>query len=108
MPWIDAFAPVTAHNRQQVMRATWGHLAPSKGRKYHGHIVFAIGCFGSDHLNPTVLECELKGLDSSPWFYDAVQEFLASQETEEGGVYRFDGYFRNYELVGSIRRLVLT
>lgn len=52
--------------KAEVMAHTWGHLAPKKNKAYRGHIVFAIGCFGSDHLNPTALACEFSDLDSSP------------------------------------------
>ena len=109
----DAFEPVMARYRSEQMKATWGHLAPKRNKKYRGFIVFAIGCFGSDHLNPTVLSCELKDLDSSPWFYDALMDFLSDQQECDneksafkiGNVYRFDGFFRNYEFVGTMRRL---
>jgi hypothetical protein len=109
----DVWAPVDAHYRQQVLKETWGHLAPKKNRKYKGFIVFAIGCFGSDHLNPTVLSCELKDLESSPWFYEALCEWLSDQQECDdeksafkiGNVYRFDGFFRNYEFVGEFRQL---
>lgn len=111
----DAFEPVIARYRAEQLKATWGHLAPKKNGKYEGSILFAIGCFGSDHLNPTVLSCELGDLDSSPWFYDALMEFLSDgQHCDEessafkiGNVYRFDGYFKNYEFVGVIRQLAL-
>lgn len=99
----DAWAPVEEEQFRQVQRETWGHLAPKKNKKYAGRIVYAIGCFGSDNLNPTPLFCDLKGLDSSPWFYDALLEWLQEEKTEEGCVYEFVGYFLNYEFVGSHR-----
>lgn len=100
----DAFAEVEAHYRAQVLKETWGHLAPRKNKAYKGHITFALGCFGSDDLNPTVLSCELN-IDSSPWFFDAMIEFLQSLGGEAGGVYRWDGTFKNYEFKGTVRRL---
>jgi len=101
----DAFAPWEIRYKAQIMAQTWGHLAPKKGKTYSGYVVFALGCFGSDPLNPTPLECELNGLDSSPWFFDALIEFLQSIKAETGGVYRWDGTFRNYEFVGVVQRL---
>lgn len=80
----EVFAPVQAIHRARILADTWGHLAPKKNRTYRGYVVFALGCFGSDSLNPTVLECEL-----------------------EGGVYRWEGAFRNYKFAGSVRRLAL-
>ncbi len=110
----EAFAPATAKYHEDVRRATWGHLAPRKRKTYRGHVVFAVGCFGSDDLNPTPLECEFKGLDSSPWFYDALTEFLGEfvgigdgHPCEAGGVYRWEGTFRNYEFVGNLEKLVV-
>lgn len=96
-----------------VVKATWGHLAPSKNKTYHGHLTFALGIFGSDDLNPTALECEFKTqrsetLDSSPWFFDAMTDFMQSLECEAGGVYQFVGTFRNYKFEGTIRRMQLS
>lgn len=103
----EAFAPAIAQYKAEVMSATWGHLAPKRHRAYKGHVVFAVGCFGSDDLNPTVLVCEFGGLDDSPWLFDALQDFLHDCETVAGGVYRFDGTFKNYEFKGTTRRLEL-
>jgi hypothetical protein len=106
----EVFAPVEARYHAQVLKETWGHLAPIKNRKYNGHITWALGCYGSDNLNPTILEAELKGsdgksLDGGPWLFEAMIDFLHAHSTEEGACFRFDGFFRNYEFVGSIRRL---
>jgi hypothetical protein len=101
----DAFAPAEARYRAEVMEHTWGHLAPQKNKTYRGHVIFALGCFGSDYLNPTVLVCELGNLGSSPWFFDALIEFLQSLGGTAGGVYRFDGAFRNYKFKGTRRQL---
>ena len=108
----EVFAPVEARYHAQILKETWGHLAAVKNRKYTGHITWALGCYGDENLNPTILEAELKGsdgklLDGGPWLFDAMIDFLHSHSTEEGAVFRFDGFFRNYEFVGSIRRLKL-
>lgn len=100
----DAFAPADAHYREQVMQATWGHLAPQRNIAYPGSIVFAVGCYGSDPLNPTVLSCGFKDLDDSPWFFDAMSEFLSSRTFKPGAVYRFDGSFKNYRFRGKITK----
>jgi hypothetical protein len=101
----DAFAPAEARHKARVMAATWGHLAPKRNQTYRGHIIWALGCFGDDHLNPTVLECELSGLESSPWFYEALHDFLRTHSEKAGGLFRFDGMFRNYQFRGRIRAL---
>lgn len=116
----EAFAPAEAHYRNEVLKHTWGHLAPVKGIEYRGHIVFAVGCYDNDHLNPTVLECGFKDadgddLDDSPWFYDAMTDFLGEfveiddgGKAKTGGVYRWDGTFRNFKFRGKLRRLKLS
>ncbi len=103
----DAFAPVEARYRAQVYKETWGHLAPRKNKVYRGYVIFALGCFDSGHLNPTVLSCEI-GIDDSPWFFDALHEFLRTLKGDEGGVYRWDGTFKNYNFTGSVRRIYLS
>lgn len=108
-----AFAPIEAKYRSQVQAATWGHLAPKKNRTYKGRIVFAFGCLGDDHLNATVLFLEFKAsgkpheeLDSSPWLYEHMIDFLNEQPHEGGCVYEFVGTFRNYEFKGQIRKVL--
>lgn len=106
MPWTDAFAPVEAKYREAVMVDTFGHLAPKKNYTYRGRIVYAVGCFGNDPLNPTVLACDFGDLHSSPWFFDHLMEFVREQKGEVGCVYEFNGSFRNYVFRGK-HRLVL-
>ena len=105
--FAEAFAPVEAENRRIVAVNTWGHLAPRRDKTYRGHITFAVGCFGDDPLNPTALSCEFQGLDSSPWFFDAMAEFFSNLKLEPGGVYRFQGTFRNYCFRGVTHRIKL-
>lgn len=102
----DVYAPIEERNREIVMENTWGHLAPKKGKRYTGRIVYAVGCFGSDPHNPVALVCEFYGLDMSPWFFDAMSEFIASQNNESGRVYEFRGIFRNYEFNGKVTTLL--
>lgn len=114
MSIADAFAPVEARYRDQIMEETWGHLAPEKGRKYPGHIIFAIGCYGDDPLNPTVLQVNFDGLDDSPWFFESLTRFLSDSQVrgedrerfKVGGVYRFEGSFRNYTFRGRFTRVM--
>jgi hypothetical protein len=96
----EAFLPALERQREQVLQDTWGHLAPLKNKSYAGTIVFAVGCFGNDPLNPIALYCEFKGLEISPWFFDCMSEFLSKENTEEGCVYKFVGKFRNYKFIG--------
>jgi len=106
-----AFAPAEARYRQAVLADTWGHLAPKKNKKYKGYVIFALGCFDSGYINPTPLSFELDDLNSSPWFYSAIHEWLQDMVEpmglEEGNIYRFDGYFKNYEFVGTVSKMKL-
>jgi len=102
----EAFQPAVAAHRERVMFETWGHLAPKKGKTYKGRVVFAVGCFGSDDLNPTAIVCEFEDLDSSPWFFDVLQDFLYENRGEAGCVYEFNGTFKNYKFKGQIKTLL--
>lgn len=109
----EAWAPIEAAHRAAVMEDTWGHLAPKKNKIYRGRIVFAVGIYGNDELNPTAIHCHFEGLDDSPWFFDALSDFLQSGQSDigktrrfpEGAVYQFDGTFRNYEFRGRFKRV---
>lgn len=116
MSMTDVFAPVQAAYREAVLQSTWGHLAPKRNKSYRGSVVFAVGCFGGDPLNPTILSAEFSGLEDSPWLYEALQELVANHRDyggteqythEPGGVYRWTGVFRNYRFEGSIERMSL-
>jgi len=112
-PILDADA------RRVVLENTWGHLAPKKNRTYKGRVVFAIGCYDSGELNPTPIAVELKGLDDSPWFYDALSDFLGKLcdaapvedpawrgHARQGCVFEWTGTFRNYVFEGVVRLLL--
>lgn len=104
----DTLAGITSHNHELGRRETFGHLAPRRNQTYVGYVIFAVGCFGDDPLNPMPLDCEFKNLDSSPWFYDELMRWLSDlDETKPGGVYRFDGVFKNYEFTGTVRKLTV-
>ena len=115
----DIAPQIEYDNYRRVQAATWGHLAPVKDRTYRGRIVFAIGCYDSGDLNPTPLLVELRGLDSSPWFYQALHEFLSDltedppvkdprggRGAKDGCVFEWNGSFCNYEFVGTIKLLL--
>lgn len=93
MSMADVFAPVLAAQRAQVMRETWGHLAPVPRRRYVGYILFAHGAYGD--IVP--IRANFHGLSDSPWFFSAMMDFLASRKTAPGRVYRFEGIFMAYK-----------
>ena len=88
MPFIDAYAE---RKYQEVQRDTWGHLAPKKGQKYIGTFAFAVGCYGG--LGGEVTACVFDGLDDSPWFYEALQDYICTLDMKAGCIYRFEGSF---------------
>lgn len=128
---MEAFLPAENAHRQVVMKATWGHLAPLKERIYEGRIVYSVGCLGSDNLNPTILVFDFGALDSSPWLYDAINDFIGDgkprrtkaspyasydgfsymkcgRKNEPGCVYEWIGTVRNYVFKGTRRTLIDT
>lgn len=116
MSLADAFAPVEDRYREQVKQATWGHLAPKEDVTYTGKFIFAIGCFGSDSLNPTVTFSQFENLGDSPWFFERLQEFLEELRVEAevekrsfrpGQIYLWEGTFTNYEFDGKLVELQL-
>lgn len=111
MPWIDALIPAEIENKRRVMKETWGHLAPHRNAVYRGRIVYVCGIYGSDHLNPTVIFENLTSrtcgqIDGSPWWYDALHDFLRTQENEVGVVYEWTGQFINYQFTGERQVLI--
>ncbi|MEK6879452.1 MAG: hypothetical protein AABY22_07595 [Nanoarchaeota archaeon] len=96
--WADIFAPIEAHNRQVVLQNTWGHLAPQKNTTYRGEILFCKSDYNSGTI--TLISSKMD-IDSSPWFYDSVHEFLYSfDKLECGQVYKINATWRNYKWWG--------
>lgn len=92
----------------QVMEGTWGHLAPEPRRRYDGAIVFAVSYYTGQ--GSMIVDVDFPGLPSSPWFYEALCDWLDDQEQPEGAVYRFTGSYMRYrngssKFTGSIKRV---
>jgi len=71
MSLADAFAPVEARYRAQVMAATWGHLYPKPGHRYKGKIMFVIASYGGDNC---ILAADWGTLPDSPDLYDTMMQ----------------------------------
>jgi hypothetical protein len=84
----------------KVLRETWGHLAPEPGRSYRGSILFAASEYGDYPVMP--IRAEFDGLPDSPWFYEALCEFVAAQDVEPG-VHLFVGTLRDERFSGQVR-----
>lgn len=92
---LAAFAPIDAANREAISQNTWGHLAPNKNTTYKGYILFCKSEYNSGSI--TLISTKFDGLDSSPWFYDAIHDYLYSiKGLNEGAVYKLTATFRNY------------
>jgi len=94
--------------KEELQYATFGHLAPRKNKTYKGHIVWALGCLGDDHLNPTILDFKLGSLSSSPWFFNSASDFLSTISSESGTVWRWEGTFRNYKFIGKFQQISIS
>lgn len=92
----------SARREAEVMSDTWGHLAPEKGRTYHGTILFTHGEYGD--IVP--IKARFDDLPDSPWFFDDLNDFLFGLDTQAGTVYRFEGSYCRQgapQFVGDIR-----
>jgi hypothetical protein len=93
--------------RSKVMNDTWGHLRSTPNVKHFGTIIFAAGTFG-ERIIISLDFGEEAG--SRPWFYDQIHEWLWQQETKQGHIYRFKGYFfednqSNYTFEGNVKTI---
>ncbi len=100
-----AFAPAEARYKSQCLAATWGHLAAKKNIKYKGEIIFGLSLYGDMGVYKADLKGKTEELDGGPWFYEALFDFLFTLNAEEGVIYSWTGYFKNYEFVGRLEPL---
>lgn len=93
MSLADAFIPTEQAYKNQVMNATWGHLAAKRSVKHRGYILFAAGEYG----DLICIKSMFKNVPDSPWFYQHVHDFIfkkAGKREQRGKVFRFDGHYR--------------
>lgn len=111
MGMADVCALIAQDQYEAVKVDTWGHLAPQKGIKYPIEFTAAVGWFADDISNPILLSCgPADGPWYGPWFYDSVREFISEhigKDENEGKLFRFAGYWRNYKFVGKFKRIAL-
>jgi len=85
---------------QETQEATWGHLAPTENQTYLGYFTYATGCYGG--CGYEITSSNFEGLDDSPWYYDALIDYVNQQDIESGMVYQFVGSFCNGVFEGII------
>jgi hypothetical protein len=104
----EAFAPIEAHYKAEVMSATWGHLAAQEGKKHKGYMVFTL----TDHGCYEVIRSHFRGLADSPWFFAHANDFVSKRARARGAIYRFDGTYEfisheggDYKFTGTVTKL---
>lgn len=92
MPIIDAYGERKA---MKVREDTFGHLAPKTRRSYKGTILIAESVYPGQ--GRTIIRTDFPGLESSPWFYYAMCDYVCDLEgIEDGNLYRWTGTYRFY------------
>jgi hypothetical protein len=106
MTVVDVYA---GSRTAKVMTETWGHLRAQDGRQYTGVIVFAHSAYGGESMPISV---EIPDLDDSPWFYQALCEFVEDHYGEDtaGKVFRWTGTYeqRTHPEVRDDQGLIVT
>ena len=90
-----------ADQKIATMNDTWGHLAPKENQLYMGEVLFAHNCYNEKF----VIDWKFKDLNSSPWFYDCLNDFIYECKTIHGRIYKFTGAFCNYKFEGELEEL---
>ena len=83
MPIIDVYQE---RKKKEVMQDTWGHLAPVKTKRYYGFIIFTLG----EYRDYCCIKSDFKNLESSPWYYEDLNEFMYQQSLKKPTGYMQD------------------
>lgn len=86
----------TSYQKETAYAETWGHLAPKKNTTYKGWIIFSKSMFYSGN-NP-IVDFEFEGLESSPWLFQKLEEYIFNLDLPKGVVYKMNITFRNYRI----------
>lgn len=109
MSLADAFAPAEARYKAQVMYATWGHLYPQLGHRYHGKIIFGIAAYGGDCF---ILSADWGDLPDSPILFETMQSVFDKISIGERGLWEWEGELICYKnqktrlTKGKVRRIM--
>lgn len=87
----DCFAEAESVYHRAVQASAWGHLAPEKNKTYRGTLMVASGDYGD-----TIVVQDRVGVPNSPWWFEAIHEFIEGVDIEPGGVVELSVTFRNY------------
>ena len=79
---------------QEVMKDTWGHLAPEPRKKYYGTILIA----ACDNGDTVIIREKFPELDGSPWQAEDFSDWLCRLPIDlADGIYQFDGWYMKYK-----------
>lgn len=90
---INCFGKHEAKYRAQVQADTWGHLQAEEG-KHYGSILFAVSEYNSQ--GAIIIKDNFKTVESNPWFFEALNEFISNSKFE-AGVYNAVGYYKVFK-----------
>lgn len=100
MSMASICATIEADAKCRVMHETFGHLAVEPGSKpFPGSFLFIYGEYGDFPC----IESNFPGVEDSPWFFDAMNEYIWGKikdkgpASEKGRVYRFTGTYRMFK-----------
>jgi len=85
-----------SYQKEQVYAETWGHLAPKKNVTYKGWILFSKSYFYNGN-NP-IIDFEFKELESSPWLFNVLEDYILKLDLPKGKAYKMFITFRNYRI----------
>ena len=89
----NIYMVVSPTKKEEVMKDTWGHLAPEPRKKYPCKLLIA-----TNRSDSIIVEQDFGGLPDSPWLYDDTQDFLyESVEVLEPGIYLFVGWYKQFK-----------
>lgn len=93
---IDAMA---GSKTIQVFNETWGHLRPEKSTDHPGTMVIALSSYNDQGV--VVVEEKFPTLANSPWFYEAMNDYVLKimyeRKKRSPGIYTFTGCVRSYK-----------
>lgn len=114
MSFAETIASGLARDRDRVVSATWGHLAPELGKTYRGSVVFAHSGYGGQ---TAILSIDFKlengtSLLDNPWSFEDVTNYICDWLCDqsngkrggnpgcidpEGKIFRFAGSYCRFK-----------
>lgn len=104
---------IEADQKKTVMHHTWGHLFPKDSSVFKGSIHVCL----TDYNDLVVIK-DLSGVESSPWWFDAINDFASDflmKKDMPGAVFKIDiqvsilkeGKFRHFKIKKLSEKILL-